>query len=163
DFYDGAVGSGIFLGSSTVSGNSAMLITTALPAGPSHTLNAAYSGTTHFLGTTGTLTPYSVNPASTSTSFVSSAPISGFNQAVTFSATVLAVSPSIVPVNGGTVVFYDGSVAPGNLLGTSRIVSGGTATFTTSTLSQATHSIIAVYGPTANFAASTSAAVTQKV
>ena len=58
----------------------------------------------------------------------------------------------------GTVAFYDRATE----LGTGTL-SGGVATFTTSALDVATHSITAQYGGDANFAASTSSALSQTV
>jgi hypothetical protein len=61
-------------------------------------------------------------------------------------------------VPGGTVSFKDGATT----LGSATLVNGS-ATFTTSGLAAGSHSLSAVYGGSANFAASTSAAVTQTV
>ena len=72
---------------------------------------------------------------------------------MTFTATV---SPSSGTT--GTVQFFDG----GNSLGTVAL-SGGSASLTTATLTAGTHSITASYSGNANFAVSTSSAVTQTV
>jgi len=58
----------------------------------------------------------------------------------------------------GMVQFLDS----GNLLGTGTLT-GGTATFTTSSLASGTHSITAVYGGDANDKSSTSANLVQAV
>ncbi|MDV9203065.1 Ig-like domain-containing protein, partial [Streptomyces sp. Wh19] len=58
----------------------------------------------------------------------------------------------------GTVDFFDGAT----LLGTGTL-SGGVATFTTSTLAIGTHPLTAVYNGDANFAGSTSPVDTQTV
>lgn len=86
------------------------------------------------------------------TTLTSSLNPSQAGQAVTFTATVTGSSPT------GTVTFKDGAT----VLGTEPI-SGGTASFTTSSLSVAAHSITAEYGGDAINAASTSAPLTQTV
>jgi hypothetical protein len=98
-----------------------------------------------------------VNQASSSTVLVSSVNPSVYGQAVTFTATVSAVSPgSGTPT--GTVTLYDGTTK----LGTATL-SAGAAGFTTSTLSVGTHPIKAVYGGDTNFKTSTSAILSQVV
>ena len=96
----------------------------------------------------------SLNKAVTTTTLVSSVNPSTFGQSVTFTATV--ASGSGTPT--GTVTFKRGAA----ILGTATL-SGGVATFTTATLPVGTGSITAAYGGDANFAPSTSAAVSQKV
>jgi len=75
-------------------------------------------------------------------------------QAVTLSATV--TSAAGVPT--GTVTFRDGAT----VLGTATLVNGS-ASFVTSALATGSHSLTAVYSGSLDFAASTSAAVTQVV
>jgi N-acetylneuraminic acid mutarotase len=73
---------------------------------------------------------------------------------VTFTATLTAASGTPT----GTVTFMDGTTE----LGTGN-VSGGTATYTTSSLAVGTHTITAVYSGDDGFNAVTSAAVTQTI
>jgi hypothetical protein len=110
------------------------------------------SATLSFQGGTAsdTATLTVTNP--TATTLTSSLNPSQAGQAVTFTATVTGSSPT------GTVTFKDGAT----VLGTEP-VSGGTASFTTSSLSAAAHSITAEYGGDANNIASTSAPLTQTV
>ena len=97
----------------------------------------------------------------TTTTLSSSPNPSTVDQAVNFVATVVAQnggSPS------GTVTFKDGA----NTLGTASIVtcncaSPGTATLPLSTLGAGTHTITAVYGGDVTFTGSTSSAITQTV
>ena len=89
---------------------------------------------------------------STTTSVASSSPTSTFGQSVTFTA---LVSPSSAT---GTVSFFDG----GSSLGTVAL-SGGSASLTTASLTAGTHSVTASYSGDANFAGSTSSAITQTV
>jgi hypothetical protein len=93
----------------------------------------------------------------TATTLVSSANPSVFGQSVTFTATVTAVSPgSGTPT--GMVGFYDSGTQIG-----SGTLSSGTATFTTSSLSVATHTIAAIYNGNSNFNGSTSNTLNQTV
>jgi unsaturated chondroitin disaccharide hydrolase len=96
-----------------------------------------------------------ISSAPTSTTLVSSANPSVFGQAVTFTA---AVRPATSGTPTGTVTFMNGTAA----LGTATL-SANTASFTTTTLAALSHSIHAVYGGDANFAASSSPILTQTV
>jgi len=89
---------------------------------------------------------------STTTTVSSNNNPSTFGQAVQFTATV---SPSAAT---GTVQFLDG----GNVLGTGTL-SGGTASFTTNSLTAGAHNITAAYKGDTNDASSTSSAITQTV
>jgi len=94
--------------------------------------------------------------ATTATTLTSSPNPSTYGQAVIFTAVV--VSNSGVPPDGETVSFMKGKT----VLGTGSL-SGGTATFTTSTLPTGTHSITAAYGGDTKFFGSTSNKVKQVV
>jgi Bacterial Ig-like domain (group 3)/IPTL-CTERM motif len=94
-----------------------------------------------------------VGPGGTTTAVVSSLNPSVVGQAVTFTATVTGTTPT------GTVQFKDGAAN----LGAPVTLAGGTAAFTTSSLSAGTHSITAVYSGDADDASSTSPAVSQLV
>jgi hypothetical protein len=93
-----------------------------------------------------------VNKVSTSTNLTGSPNPSIVGGAVTLVATV---SPSTAT---GTVQFLDGAT----VLGTGTLASGS-ASFTVSSLAQATHSITAIYSGDANNTGSTSAAINQVV
>src|ERR1700675_318852 len=89
------------------------------------------------------------HPTPTTITLTSSLSPSTYGQTVTFSAMVAsALGP---PPNGETVTFMKGTT----VLGTGSL-SGGSASFTTSTLKTGTYSITAAYGGDANFAASKS-------
>ena len=141
-FYNGAT----LLGTSLpVVNGLASITTTALPVNASLSLTAVYAGDgVTFQGSTGTLS-YAVSAASTTTTVAAlpSSPV--FDQAVTFTATVLASNPSAAVVNGGTVSFYDGAISPADLLGVSGAVANGTASITTGVLAAGGHTITAVY------------------
>src|SRR5438128_2747172 len=97
-----------------------------------------------------------VRPATT-TSLTSTPNPSTVGQAVTLRATVSPVAPA-TGVPDGTVTFRDGAVT----LATATLVNGS-ASISVSTLATGSHSLTAVYSGSLDFAASTSAAVTQVV
>src|SRR5207249_428553 len=94
---------------------------------------------------------------SSSTVLASSFNPSVFGASVTFTATVSAVSPG-AGTPTGTVTFKDSATT----LGTGTLT-GGQATFLTSSLSVSNHSITAVYNSDVNFTNSTSSVLTQTV
>ncbi len=112
--------------------------------GGSYTISLA---TTDSSGSVGTAPPQRivVNNLDTTTSLASSANPSVSGQGVTFTATVSVNGPgsNAVPNPTGTVTFYDSGVAIGT--GTLSGTPTDTATFATSTLSAASHTITAAY------------------
>jgi Bacterial Ig-like domain (group 3)/IPTL-CTERM motif len=151
-FKDGAAN----LGSPVaLSGGVATLATSALMQG-SHLITAVYGGDANNVTSTSPVVNQVVNFAAagaTTTALASSQNPSTLGQAVTFTATVSGATPT------GAVQFFDGASS----LGTAAIGAGNTATLTTSTLTQGTHTITAAYGGDANNAASTSPALQQVV
>ena len=131
----------------------ASLTTSALAVG-SHTVTASYDGSVAFATSTSTAVSESVAAAATTTTLTASPNPSSFGSAVTLTATV--TSPDGVPP--GSVTFLDGAAALG-----SGTLNAGQVTLVTSSLTVGSHSITAVYGATANFTASTSAAVAETV
>ena len=93
----------------------------------------------------GTLT---VARADTAAAILASPNPSGFNQPVTYSATVAVLAPG-AGAPGGVVQFFDG----GTLVGTSPLVAG-TASLVTNGLTAGNHSITATYSGDPSFAAS---------
>ncbi|MBZ5552579.1 MAG: Ig-like domain repeat protein, partial [Acidobacteriia bacterium] len=151
-FHDGAA----TIGAGTISGGTATLILTTLTVG-THSLTASYPGDGAFNFGPSTSAPVSqvVNPLPTTTALTSSLNPSNSGQSVTFTATV---STTATGTPTGSVTFNDGATA----LGTGTLTAG-VATFSTSILTAATHSITAVYGGDATFAPSTSTGVSQVV
>jgi len=135
----------------------ATYITSTLPV-VSHTITATYGGSGNYnVSTSGTLTQ-TVNPASTTTTLVTSGTPSVFGQAVTFTATVAAQAPGSGTPNGNVTFFVNG--AP---VFTPTLSVSGQAAYLTSTLAVGTHAITATYGGSGNYNVSTSGILTQTV
>ena len=147
---------GMAIGSGTLSGGIASFSTSSLSVG-SHPIIASYGGDTTHNGSVSPTLSQTVNPATTTktntiTSLTSSLNPSNSGQSVTFAA---SVSPSSAT---GTVTFFDGAA----VLGTAP-VSGGTASFSLSTLAAGNHSITASYGGNSSYNGSNSVVLTQVV
>ncbi|HKW32657.1 MAG TPA: Ig-like domain repeat protein [Candidatus Acidoferrum sp.] len=153
-FMDGSAA----LGTATVTNNSAQLTVSTLAAG-SHSITAAYSGSTNFSGSTSAALTETINQSSTATTLVSNSNPATFGQAVPFVATVQTASGGAAT---GTVTFFDGATT----LGTASVSTNGghnVAQFTFSGLLGGTHTITAAYSGDTNYAASTSGALTQTI
>jgi Bacterial Ig-like domain (group 3)/MBG domain (YGX type)/NHL repeat len=110
------------------------------------------------LGTgSGTVT---IAKAATQIELVPSAATVAYGATVTLTASVASTATFSSPLSAptGTVTFMDGA----NLLGTSTL-SGGTASFTTSSLTAGSHSTSAVYSGDANFVSTASSAVSESI
>ncbi len=138
------------LGTGTLSGGKATYSTSTLSIA-SHSITASYGGDSNDNSSTSSTLTQKVEQAS-SLALVASANPSPSGSLVTFTATV---SPSAAT---GTVTFYDSSTA----LGTGTL-SGGIATYGTSSLAVGSHSITAVYGGNSTYAGSTSSTLTESV
>jgi len=142
------------LGVVALSGGQAALTTPALGAG-SHSIVASYSGDSADQASTSAALMQVVQMASTTLSLASNINPSGYNQAVTFTA---SLTPQFGGSATGTVTFKDGA----NTQGTAT-VSNNLATITVSTLALGTRSITAVFGGDSNFTGISSGIVSQVV
>ena len=124
--------------------------TTSSLSAATHTITASYSGDGDFNASTGNASPQVVNKDSSTTSVRSTSNPSVFGQPVTFTATVSPASPG-TGTPTGTVTFKEGAVT----LAATVALASGKATFTTSSLSVATHTITASYSGDGDFNAST--------
>jgi len=115
---------------------------------------ANQAGTTNYTAAPQVTQSVVVNKAAPLVTLVSSLNPALLQASITLTATV----SSTAGVPTGTVSFPDGTT----VLGTSTIA-GGVATLTTSTLAVGSHSITAVYSGDTNFAALTSAVLTEAV
>ncbi len=137
----------------------ATLTTSELTIG-SHTVTTDYINTDgYFITSSGTLAAGQVvNTADTTAVAGSTTTTTVFGQSVTFTASVAAVTSGL-PIPTGSVEFLDGSTD----LATETLDAFGNASFTTSALTAATHSIIVQYMGDLNFSASMSSALAQTV
>jgi hypothetical protein len=147
-FLDG----GAAAGTSTLGDGVAMLGVAALPVG-AHVFTASYPGSPSHAGSESGPVTVRVDPASTAVALAPSVSPSAFGQAVTFVATVRAVSPG-AGSPGGSVEFLDGARSLGTVS-----ISGGEASLTVSSLSVGSHAITASYGGEARFLAGSSPAL----
>ena len=133
-----------------------MLTTSSLSPG-TQSIVAQYSGDANNTPSVSAPLNENVIPimASTTTTVVSSAKPSMFNQLVAFTATV--VSSGAPPT--GSVTFYDGAT----MLATVALTGSDTASYSTSTLAVGGHPVTAVYSGDANDVGSTSSVLNQVV
>jgi hypothetical protein len=122
----------------------------------SYPLAYSFAGVTNFNTASGNGTLV-VTAVPTSTMLSSTLDPSLYGQPVTFTATVTGTATGHTP--SGTVTFRDGSTS----LGTGTLNGSAVATFTTSTLGVASHSITASYGGDAIFGVSTTTPFSQVV
>jgi uncharacterized repeat protein (TIGR03803 family) len=143
------------LGTGTLSGGSASFTTSTL-AVRTTTIAAAYGGDTHHAGSSSNQVKQLVKKSTTKTALSSSPNPSQSGQPVTFTAVVSSGTAAVA--DGETVTFkYKTTV-----LGTGT-VSGGSASFTTSTLPAGSDAIKAAYGGDADNLGSSSNQVMQVV
>jgi hypothetical protein len=124
--------------------------TTTYTATGTFLITAVYSGDINNIGSTSTAVHQIVKalPVATTTVVTTSGSPSLINQPVTFTATISTTDGSIP--NGETVTFYDGATQIGT-----NATAGGTASFTTSSLSVKSHTIKATYAGDAMYKTST--------
>jgi len=136
-------------GTAVLSSGVATFSTSLLSVG-SHPITVTYGGDANFNGSVGKLTPdQTVNKADTTAAVASSRNPASAGQVVTFTATVAAVAPGSGTPTGVVTFTIDGGA-----VGTVAL-SGGTATFATSSLAVGTHPVTVTYGGSANFNGST--------
>ena len=151
-FLDG----GVSIGTGTLSSDTATFTTSSLSVA-AHTITVSYSGDSNFQPSSSAALSQTVNQGATATTVTSAVNSSVFGQSVTFTAQVSVASPAAGTLTG-TVTFLDGGVSIGT-----GILSGGSTTFTTASLSAAAHTITVTYNGDGNFAPSTSANLLQTV
>ncbi|MFZ0481193.1 MAG: Ig-like domain-containing protein [Terriglobales bacterium] len=141
------------LGTGTLSGGTATFSTSTLTVG-TKAIKAVYDGDANFAASTSTGVSQVIGKAAGTTTLTSSLNPSTYGQSVTFTATV---STAFGGTPTGTVVFKDGTETLKTVT-----LSGGVASYTTSTLAVGSDSITATYNGSVDFTAS-SAALTQTV
>jgi hypothetical protein len=142
------------LGTATLSSGSASFSTSTLAVG-TKSVTAVYAGDSYFDTSTSKAVSQVVDKATTTTALVSSQNPSGYNQSVTLTATV---TPQFGGTPSGNLTFKNGTT-------TLKIatVTGGVATYTTTTLAVGTESITAEYNGNGSFLTSTSGTLNQVV
>ncbi|MGC2696349.1 MAG: Ig-like domain repeat protein, partial [Candidatus Angelobacter sp.] len=143
------------LAQAPVNSSGVVSFSTSTLAVGSDTITATYASDSLFAASSGSTVQTVQNAFNTTTTVSSSANPSVFSQSVTFTASV--TSSGGVPT--GTVTFKDGTTT----LGTSNLNASGNATFSTATLSVASHSITATYNGSSTFNPSTSSVLTQVI
>ncbi len=146
-----------FLGTATLTNGVADYTSSTLAAGGTHSITAVYGGDQNFAASASHTLNVEVKKAASKTTLVSNLGQSTQGQAVTFTASVVAVGPgSGLP--GGKVLFEDGTrtIHSSNL-------HDGFVVFTTSSLSDTRHNITAVYEGSADVGSSRSGELTRQV
>ncbi len=149
-FYDGSTA----IGSATLANGIASLSTSSLAAG-SHSITAAYQGSSAFGPSTSAPLNQVVNPAITTTSLVSSANPARVRQSVTYTATVTSQYGGAAT---GAVTFQDG----GSTIATVPLANNQAAYNTTYTKG-GSHAITATYSGDVSNLGSTSAALMEYI
>jgi len=129
-------------------------------AGSPHSITAIYSGDSNYKASpASTASSQGVNQAGTTTSVGSSSNPSVYGQPVTFTATVVANSPSSInPTTQGSITFSDGTTTLCNTVP----LSSGKAMCSLNTLGASVHTIAASYSGDSNYKGS-NASLSQKV
>jgi len=144
------------LGTGSLNHGSARFTISTLTTGGTDNITAVYAGDSTYASSTSAAVKQVVNPVTTSTSVSTSQNPSNVGQSVTFTATVTPSESAGTPT--GNVAFDDGSTVLATVA-----LSGGVASYTTTTLAVGTDPITAVYKGSTSFATSTSGAVNQSV
>ena len=167
-FFDNTGSGPVSIGTASVNastGIAALSPSSPLPVGANQ-ITASFVATTGFSGSSASAQTETITAADTQTVLAPVPTPSIFGQALTFTATVSAMSPG-TGIPPGTVTFYDNTGSGPVAIGTGTVnTSTGQASFTTtaaSPLPVGANSITASYGTTANYSGSTSAAQTQTV
>ena len=149
------------LGSRTLDSNGQATFTTSGLAVADHEITAVYAANSSFGGSTSDMLDESITQDDTNITVTASANPVGAGQSLTLTATVSVVSPG-AGTPTGIVTFYDGTSELGT--GTLQLVGNNVvAMYTTSTLSQGTHSITATYGGDGNDLGVSSTALSEVV
>lgn len=146
-FLDGAA----LLGTVSVSGGAAVLTVSSLAVG-THPVQALYSGSAAYAASASAVANQTIVKAAAALALATTPNPSVYQQIVTVTATISPASAT------GSVQFFDN----GSLLATIGLT-GGSATFTPSSLAVGSHSLTATYKGDANFLAASGPALTQTV
>ncbi len=140
-----------------VAANGSAAATVSTLGAGTYKITAVYNGSTEYAASTSNVIVLVVNAAPTAITLSAQPSPVYLGLPVTFQVGVAGI-PTPSPVATGTIQIFDGAVS----LGTAPLT-GGKATFSTSSLAVGSHTITAVYSGDVNFGLSTSAAVTEVV
>jgi hypothetical protein len=126
------------LGTATLNSSGQASVTTSFSTAGPRSITAIYVGDVNYHGSTSSVLTQTVNKFPTTTAVGSSLSPSLVGQSVTFTATVSSTYGSIP--NGDKVTFKDGTTVLAIVA-----LSGGTASYTTSSLAAGSHAITASY------------------
>jgi PhoPQ-activated pathogenicity-related protein len=144
---------GTSIGAATLNGSGQATFSTAALARGNHAITATYGADSNFSTSTSILFGETVAKDGTITSLSSAPKPSVFGQLVTFTAIVSANGPG-AGTPTGSVTFKEGTTVLGS--GTLQLAGGNDrATFSTKSLSAASHTITAVFNGDGNFNSST--------
>jgi hypothetical protein len=141
---------GTSLGTANLDANGTAVFTTSSLSPGTHTITASYGGDSVFTASSGSVTQ-TITASNTTTSVTGTPNPSVFGQSVTFTADVAATA-SGQGTPTGSVTFVDQTT--NTTLGTGTLDASGQASISTSSLSVATHTIVATYAGESNFTSS---------
>jgi len=144
------------LGTVALSVSGAAAVSTSVLAVGTHLTSAGYAGDTNFYAHTSSVTSQAVNKAATTTTTASSGNPEVVGDTVTFN---LSVKPAFSGVPTGTIALLDGTSS----IGSSTLDATGNANINISNFTAGPHSITASYLGDANFVASTSPILNQRI
>jgi hypothetical protein len=150
-FHEGAS----VIGTGTVNAQGIATFSTTTLAVGTHTVTAAYPGDLNYQPSTSAAVTVVVQLAPTTTALATSANPSVLGQGLTLTATVTSITANPT----GNVNFMDGST----LLSSVAVNAGGTAVYSTSSLTFGAHVLTAVYQGDSIHATSTSSAVNEQI
>jgi predicted secreted protein len=154
-FFNGTVS----MGSVTLDRNGSATLSVFMLDPGDHAVTAVYAGNANSAGSASSVLDETVQqtlPATTTTLAASVNP-AAVGDTITFTSTVTATTGSRLP--SGTVTFVEGAT----VLATATLNASGTATWSTSALSQGSHNIVARYAGDTSTAPSLSAPLTELI
>lgn len=147
---------GALVGTGTINSSGIATVSTSTLTVGTHRVVATYSGSSNFNSSSASLTE-NIDLISTKLDLTASPNPANSGQTVTLNAQIQAAISGTLPF--GNILFQDGT----SEIGTAPINAQGLATFTTSSLSNGTHSLTATYVANAHFAGSTSSVINEVV